>query len=659
MPSPRYLTKSRFKLALECETKLFYTNKKEYPNLKIDDPFMEALAEGGFQVGELAKLYHPGGVMIEERDYDRSLKRTNDLLQLDQVIIYEAAFQFKNLFIRTDVLIKNGNRIELIEVKAKSFDGRDSMDFRKNNGLLDKGWAPYIYDVAFQKYVITNAFPGWDVSAFLMLADKNSNASVDGLNQKFRVFRDLSNNPKIVVNGDVSRPSLGEEILIKVNIDDLLGLIYERTDGAGLITKPFHEQVKQWADQYENDVRIESPIGKKCIDCEFRCSDQDRNTGKKDGFRECWKAKARFTDDDFLKPSVLDIWFYNAKDDLIRDGKFFMADLLDEDFGESRPKFSGMTRTDRQRVQVQKATANDDTMLLLSEELREEMESWKYPLHFIDFETAAVAIPFYKNMRPYEVVAFQFSHHTVDENGKIKHAGQFLNMERGKFPSFDFIRELRRQLDQDDGTIFRFATHENTILNAIYRQLLKDTGIKIPDKEELLDFIMSITKSTKGQPRQWEGPRNMIDLCDLVKRFYYDPYTRGSNSIKKVLPAVLNRSKYLQEKYARPVYGTAEIPSLNFSDHTWIRKEGGVVVNPYKQLPPLFEGVDPEQLKDFITDPELAEGGAAMMAYAKMQFSEMSHTELTKVTEGLYRYCELDTFAMVLIWEFWNKEIYS
>ena len=32
---PRYLTKSRFKLALECPTKLFYTGKIEiYPDAK-------------------------------------------------------------------------------------------------------------------------------------------------------------------------------------------------------------------------------------------------------------------------------------------------------------------------------------------------------------------------------------------------------------------------------------------------------------------------------------------------------------------------------------------------------------------------------------------------------------------------------------------------
>jgi len=52
----RYLTKSRFKLALECLTKLYYTRKDDYADESIDDSFLIALAEGGFQVGELAKF---------------------------------------------------------------------------------------------------------------------------------------------------------------------------------------------------------------------------------------------------------------------------------------------------------------------------------------------------------------------------------------------------------------------------------------------------------------------------------------------------------------------------------------------------------------------------------------------------------------------------
>jgi RNase P subunit RPR2 len=121
--SPRYLTKSRFKLACECGTKLFYTKKKDrYANSTLDDPFLAALADSGFQVGELAKCYYPGGVDIKPLDYDEALEETEAALSSGAPAIFEAAIRYKNLFVRADVLEMKGDTLHLLEVKAKSFD---------------------------------------------------------------------------------------------------------------------------------------------------------------------------------------------------------------------------------------------------------------------------------------------------------------------------------------------------------------------------------------------------------------------------------------------------------------------------------------------------------------------------------------------------------
>ena len=99
-------------------------------------------------------------------------------------------------------------------------------------------------------------------------------------------------------------------------------------------------------------------------------------------------------------------------------------------------------------------------------------------------------------------------------------------------------------MEGDEGTIIRYATHENTYLNHIYRQLKVDQT-DIIDRDDLLSFIQTVTKSGNDNVQKWEGDRNMVDLCDVVKRFYFDPLPGGSASIKVVLPAVLARSKYL------------------------------------------------------------------------------------------------------------------
>jgi hypothetical protein len=490
-----------------------------------------------------------------------------------------------------------------------------------------------------------------------MLADKNARTSVDGLNQRFLILRDKDGYPKIKPSKIISS-DFGKEILIKVRIDDIIGRTYEGTDTADPPENSFFDRIEMYSDYYQRDEKLETPLGSKCKGCEFRADPEELADGKKDGFCECWKAMAGFKDKDFLKPSVLDVWDFRKKDQVIEEGKYFMNDLTDDDIGNSNPKKSGMTRTERQRIQIQKAVDGDNTMDLRVDELRREMDSWKFPLHMIDFETTAIAIPFHKNMHPYEGTAFQYSHHTIDIKGNIRHAGQYLNVEQGKFPNFEFVRALKKELDQDDGTIFRYAAHENTYLNIIYTQLLEVPKKEVPDKDELCTWIQTITHSTDRQADEWEGDRKMVDLLEMVKRFYYDPYAGGSNSIKAILPAVLNRSKYLQEKYSKPIYGTPMIPSINYKDKVWIELKNGIVTNPYELLPPLFEGATDEQLEEYITDPMLAEGGAAMMAYAKMQFAEMSEEERKSVAEGLLRYCELDTFAMVLLYEFFKKEVY-
>jgi len=63
-----HLTKSRFKIGMSCPTKLYYESSDKYDNNDDCNELMGALAKGGLQVGEMAKLYYPGGVEIDGRN---------------------------------------------------------------------------------------------------------------------------------------------------------------------------------------------------------------------------------------------------------------------------------------------------------------------------------------------------------------------------------------------------------------------------------------------------------------------------------------------------------------------------------------------------------------------------------------------------------------
>lgn len=668
----KFFTKSAFKVALTCPRQLYYYGDKSYANQDNDNSFLMALAEGGFQVGELAKIYYDidDATDIKEKDYESSIKKTKELFKQTNVNIAEAAFQYKNCFVRVDIMKKVGNNIELVEVKAKSW--REEESFLNKKGEVPSGIREYLYDVSFQKWVVVNAlkeqYPGkhFTVKAFLMMADKGVVADVDGMNQCFRIVKDKNNRSKVEKTDEALNLKYAARVLTAFDVDEICndvisGSTNEQEKYMGMNFKSFVDEMSQ---HYCNNTKAVTELGSKCFSCPFHTT-KDTPSEFKDGYKECWKEMANFTDDDFNEPLVKDLWgAYIKRNKFIENGDYFLRDLDENDFKAAKDT-PGLNHVERKLLQIAMATKNNamlrefaadinDGVYIDVDELREEMSKWKYPLHMIDFETTAVALPFYKGLRPYEQVAFQFSHHTIDKNGYIKHEGQYLNTQKGFFPNFEFVRELKRQLEKDNGSVFRYSNHENTILRCIHEQLNESEE---KDKKELMDFIDTITHKDEHV-----GERDMIDLWDVVKKYYYHPSMKGSNSIKVVLPAVLNSSKLLKDKYSKPIYGK-DIVSCNYdadNAKTWIKfDDDGIVKNPYKLLEPIssFLDVDEEEIKLYESslDESVCDGGAALAAYSKLQFSDEKATDA--VGEALLRYCELDTLAMVFIWEYFNEMV--
>jgi len=647
MSKPKYLTKSRFKMALECPTKLFYTAKKTYANQKLDDPFLLALADGGFQVGELAKQYHPDGVDITDLDYDLALANTNKALQQDAATIFEAAVLIDDLFIRVDVLKKRGNRISLFEVKSKSWnpDG-DSMEGRRTPILA--GWRPYLEDIAFQKHVVQRAFPDCSVKAYLTLVNKAVACPTDGLHQKFRVKEDARGRKEVVVRA-LNEEEGATKLLIDVPVDSYCETIYADVEGGP--DQDYAAKVERLSCAYKHDEKISAVVTSACASCEFFATDDDHANGLRCGKTECWGEALNFSPQDVRKPTVLDIWNFRKKDDLLSAGTVFMKDVDSSDIDPAPDGHPGLSSKERQWNQVEKVRDDDDTPWVDRTGLQTAFASWTFPLHFIDFETAAPAIPFNGGRFAYEGLAFQYSHHVAHEDGRIEHGGEYINVTPGEFPNYNSLRALKRELEGDQGTIFRYASHENTYLNLIYRQLKADSA-EITDKAELCAFIRTITKSGSDSVERWEGDRNMVDMLQLVKRFYYDPRTGGSNSLKYVLPAILSRSSFLQAKYSHPIYGgDGEISSLNFENQTWLKVEDGKVSNPYDLLPKATEDLAGRDLEFLSDGSQLKDGGAAMTAYAWLQYVEMADEERDAIRGALLKYCELDTLAMVMLYE--------
>ena len=642
----KVLSKSRFKLGLECPNKLYYTGKTSvFPNKKSSDTFLLALANGGFQVEELARMHYPGGVFIEAEafEYQKAADLTRDALQQENVIIYEAAFLVDGYYVRTDVLVKQKNKIHLIEVKAKSINPTKEYIFKGKRGGLDGDYKSYLYDLAFQKKVAQLAFPEYEYKASFMMADKTKTASIDGMNQLFRV--PMGGDPRQGIEKRVnSLEEIGHSVLTEIDVDDI---VEEIIDGKLPYSKElnFSDAMVKFRDAYRNNLYLNwQPDFKACKLCEFKATEEEKAKGLISGFEQCFIKKYQWTDKEFKQPSSMEIWNYRGTRSFPH-GRILMKDLQEGDVDGNHKV--------RQQLQVDKAVNNDMTIDVNKEGLKAEMNSWVFPLHMIDFETSTVALPFFAGRRPYEQVAFQFSHHLIHADGRVEHADEYISNSPGEFPNFHFVRALKRALENDNGTIFRFASHENTILNAIIDQLKVSNEA---DKNALIDFMKTITVSKEDSVDKWIGDRKMVDLKDVVFKYYYNPYTKGSNSIKAVLPAVLKSSDFLQAKYWQSI-GQVGVSSANFSsEHIWLKKENGQVVNPYKMLPPLFEGWTESELEENVSEMEgIADGGMALTAYAKLQYQDMTDKERAEITSGLLKYCELDTLALVMIYEHFKE----
>lgn len=691
-----YLTKSRFKMAIECPTKLFYAGQgdKVYFDKNQDSDFLQALADGGQQIGELAKFkYHddPIGaqITVDTLDHDKALNLTEAMLAKGgRVVVAEAALRHENFFVRVDVLIYDEDKktIDLIEVKSKSVtEDEVSKGFKNSKGEYIPGWLPYLYDVAYQTMVAQLAKPGYTIRPKLLLIDGSKVCDVDGLHQQFPIFIsvDEKNRKRSVVSPKpgLSKSEVGHlDLLREVDADDFVkDLLARPINNSQHIPTEQAQSVtvfSRWASEIVlNKERVFNGVSKACKSCQFRAP--EGSLGLKSGVHECWKdalAQGLIQGDssnmNLSTPLSIDIWGGGAgvrsfATDVLENGRAFLRDVQAEDILTDKTTEPGkMTAFERRMAQIN-ALNDEKASPCLHHERLSAMDTWEWPLHMIDFETSAPALPFFKGMRPYETLAFQFSHHIMEKDGSgnihIRHANQWISTEAGRFPSIDFVRALKQALMPSGvlhGTVFRYHNHENTVLRNI-RKMLTAEGVYAneSDAQDLVSFIDLITKTSSKEKPDHVGEKAMVDLHRLVQEGYYSRHAGGSISLKFMLPAILKDARLVAEIFSRQgLYGKGKrFQSLNFDDHVWL--EAKYAGNPYKTLPPVF-GPDRADLNEMLArlvgdddedEASIADGGLAMTAYNYTQFNSLSQHERQSIEAALLRYCELDTLAMVML----------
>jgi len=149
----------------------------------------------------------------------------------------------------------------------------------------------------------------------------------------------------------------------------------------------------------------------------------------------------------------------------------------------------------------------------LDDELPRALGRLERPVRFLDFETFNPALPLYVGTRPYQVVPFQWSCHTMPGDGSLVHR-EFLHDDFDD-PREAFAGSLLEVLG-DRGPIVTYSGFEAKRIEELARDLPHHAG-----------------------PLQALLEGRIVDLLQLVRKHCYHPGFHGSFSLKSVLPALV------------------------------------------------------------------------------------------------------------------------
>ncbi|MCC6242141.1 MAG: DUF2779 domain-containing protein [Gemmatimonadaceae bacterium] len=614
----RTLSKSDFKVARDCPTKLFYKESGTYASVRDDDPYLALLAQGGYMIEQLAKAHYPlGREMGDRQDPAQAWAATEHAIRAGtDVTLFEATLLRGQQMARVDILERRGNRLRLIEVKAKSWDTDDDREraalgkptaFRtgRRGENIATSWRKYLEDVTFQCLLLESLFPEFTVDPFLCLINKSARCRTDALPSFFGIQRDtLPNGRTRLVNvswrGDAAIAAQ-EQLTIELPVREEVEMLRDEVEAAtAMLLASYQPQL----------TRIAPVIGTACRDCEYRVSAADMGDHQRNGFAECWGAAAD------VQPHLLELYHvakFPGVTDLIAAGAVGLLDVPDDVVQGLQS--TGKPIAARQALQISHTKSGQT---YVGSGLRAALEHVVYPLHFLDFEAARTAVPFHAGMQPYGLLAFQFSCHVQDAPGAPLRHIEWINTDR-VWPNEAFARALSQAIGPK-GTVLTWSPFEVSTLRTV-REELRENGRLDAELESVLAL------ADKDAP----AASRVLDLHRLAQTEFFHPGMGGRTSIKVVLDALWRSDAAMREHFFA-LTGT----------------RGDAHTGPYAALEPLvIAGVQ----------QEVAEGTGAIKAYEALIFGAERHDANVQAAwrQLLLAYCKLDTLAMVLVWEYWRR----
>ena len=187
--------------------------------------------------------------------------------------------------------------------------------------------------------------------------------------------------------------------------------------------------------------------------------------------------------------------------------------------------------TDRQQIEIN--SQKNKRIYKDTKKIKEFLNSLKYPLYYLDYETINPAIPLFDNTSPYRQIPFQFSLHIQKKKG-------------GKLKHIEFLHT-----GQDDP--------RPALINSLLKNCGEKGSVVVYNKgfESRINYMLGRDFS-RFYGKLKEINNRMVDIMTPFKtRFLYHPKMEGSASLKNVLPAFVPRMGY--DKLEIQDGGTASI----------------------------------------------------------------------------------------------------
>ena len=173
--------------------------------------------------------------------------------------------------------------------------------------------------------------------------------------------------------------------------------------------------------------------------------------------------------------------------------------------------------SDNQSAQV--AVAKTNKAIVNTEAINARFEELTFPLYFLDYESFAPAIPIFEGAKSYQQVCFQYSLHTVQEDGSMTHTDYLSKDENNPIPAL--LKKMQNDIGPSGSVIVWHKSFE------IGRN--KEMAGMYPEYSEFISDLNS----------------RVFDLKEIFSHQHYvHPGFKGSCSIKKVLPVMVPELSY-------------------------------------------------------------------------------------------------------------------